>query len=592
MNKIKAITLITLLPFMLLCTAYANTIVVGNQSDFDNLKSKILKGINAGEKEIYVSFVRGTYVFKDNHIVLSRLKAADTRVHFIGNGAVLIPEGCKYYSGDIYEGEFKYDNSWMEKGADNTIWTQMRYADNLIELVEPGTKLCRLKNDLFKGCSYEKGSAYIHITHWFQSSIYKIEKIKSGYVYFKAPDLGRSSLDGKGYNLNDDYYFYKSFPRFRLCNVDTGEDVLKINEGKVVLPSGCHVVYEGKSPRFLTIQVSTLASFDIKDFVFYGNSYQASTSYMYFYEVKAKAIGIENCVFAGLHGNPISIVNTDNVSVYRNKFTDCYYGGILSDNMSANTSVVNNTFENMGLRIQNTFAVTCRGTNYYIADNSFENYGAGGISVGDWSHNPHERPSSGVVENNVLTYLPDYLIWVEKNGLMDSGAIYVWTKNDGAIIRNNVIKNYSGAGGNKGIFCDNGSYGVSIIGNLVTGVKNSFSITARRVANVEETKSAGTGIVASNINNIIKDNIIDGSLFFAGHERMDNGCEYGVNYLLVPEGAASPRVTVSNVTETGEDVLLEIKGEKKDRIAINRTGYRSVKKVLGCKTTRRMFVRQ
>lgn len=560
------------------CIIKANTIFINNQNDFDNLKSHILKNISAGEKDIYVNFKRGTYTFKDNHIVISRVQACDTKIHIIGNGATLIPQGHTYHSGNVYEGIFTYDNSWMCGSKDVSIWTRIRYADNLVEIVNEKTKLCRLRSNIFINCSYESDLAYIQVTHWFQSSIYKIERIEGSYVYFTASDLSCSTLNSAGYNINDDFYFFKTNPRFRLCNVETYENVLKIKKGKVVLPNGCREVYEGKGSRFFTIQLSSLGEVDIIGLNFYGNKYQASTSYIYLLAVESKTINIRNCSFIGLHGNPISIVNTDNVSVEENSFMNCYYGGILSDNMSAHSKVKNNTFENMGLRLLNTFAVLCRGTDYYISGNTLHNYGSGGISVGDWSNYPHDKPSCGVVENNSLTFSQDYIKEIEKNGLMDSGAIYIWTKNDGAIIKNNVINGYSGAGGNKGIFCDNGSYGVSIIGNLIIGVANSYCITSRRVAIVEETRSPGTGIIASNINNEIRDNIVDGAINFVGHERPNNGCVIGDNYILLNIGQKMPVHSISNVKEDGNIIALEYKGTNNDCIRISKQSYKTIKK--------------
>lgn len=574
----KEVFVIFISLFLFLDSIKANTIIISNQNEFDDMRLQISKSIIAGEKYINVEILRGTYYFNDNHIVLSRIEAKDTRIHIKGNGAILIPRGHTYHSGDRYKGDFSYDCSWMSGDKDISIWTDLRYSDGLIEIVNEKAKLCRLKHDVFRECDLAQGISFIYITHWFESGIYKIEKIEDGFVFFTTTDLKQSVLNKDGYNINDDFFFYKSFPRFRLCNVNTKEDVLRIIDGRVVLPRSCNVAHEGRTPRFLTIQKCSFSRVDISGFCFYGNSYQASTSYIYLLELNAQEVDISDCVFKGLHGNIISIVKTDNVTIKGNTFKDCYYGGILSDNMSGHTKIMNNTFVNMGLRRLNTFCVLCRGSNYYIGGNTLRNYGCGGISVGDWSHYPHERPSSGIVEKNTLTFSPSYLKEIERTGLMDSGAIYIWTKNDGAIVRNNVIRGYSGSGGNKGIFCDNGSYGVSIIGNVVTGITNSYCITSRRVASVEESNSPGTGIEASNINNTIQDNIVDGPVTFVGHEREDNGCIIGNNYVLIPKGGDYPVYSISHVKEEGGLIALEQKADKWGKVAISRKSYKLLRK--------------
>lgn len=588
-KKIAAWMFLLLFPFL---GVRATEIVVHNQEEYNKLKKQILTALSKGDKEIDVLFAPGTYHFNDNELVISRIKAPETKIRFIGNGATLIPDGRGYHSGETYVGDFSYDNSWMAGTTDVTIWTQMRYADELIEVVDDKINKCRMKSSAVRTFVAEPGMAYVNVTHWYNSSIYKIEKIEGDYIYFTATDLKRSALKKDGYNVNDDFYFLKTNPRYRLCNVETGEVVLRIKDGKVVLPRGCNVVYEGRGTRFLTVQVSELAGMEFEGFNFVGNKYQDATSYIYFYEVAAKAVCIKNCTFTGLHGNPVSIVKTDNATIEGNTFTDCYYGGVISDNLSSNTRIMNNVFERMGLRRQSTYDIICRGENYYIGNNTFMDYGHGAIGIGSWQHAKQERLSKGLVENNLLTFTPAYLKEMEVNGLMDGGAIYIWTKNDGAVVRNNFINGFSGAGGNKGIFCDDGAYGFSLIGNVVTGIANSFCITSRRVAVVEDAHTPGTDIEASNINNVIRDNVVDGKVMFVGHERKDNGCVMGNTYVLIARGGKMPENTVNNVTVEGGFIPLESTGMKKGRIGVSRTSYNVLKKSPAWKHVKGWFVRK
>ena len=587
--KLSVWAFLLLFPFI---DIKASEVVVHNQEDYDMLKRQILTALTRGEKEIDILFTPGIYYFKDNDFVISRIKAENTKIRFVGNGATLIPEGHRYYSGDTYEGDFSYDNSWMAGATDVSVWTQMRYADELIEVLDDRSKMCRLKCSEMRSFVVESGFAYVNITHWYKSSIYRIEKIEGDYLFFTAPDLNQSALIKNGVNLNDDFYFFKTLPRFRLCNVETGENLLRIKDGKLILPSGCNEVYEGKATRLYSIYNSELSEFVITGFTFLGNSYQDATSYIYFNDLKANSVKVKDCRFIGLHGNPISIIKTDNVTVEGNTFSDCYFGGVLSDNYSANTRIVNNVLERMGKRRQDTFTVTCRGTDYYICDNTFTNYGYGGISVGDWYRASHEQPSRGVVENNKLTFSEDYLKEIELDGIMDGGAIYLQTKNDGAILRNNIINGFSGAGGNKGIFCDDGAYGFSLIGNVVTSVKNSYCITSRRVTIVEDSHTPGTGIEASNINNIIKDNIVDGKVMFAGHERTDNGCVLGDNYVLIYTGEDMPEISISNVAVEGQFIPIEHTGTKRGKIGVSRKSYKLLKKSPEWKRLKGQFIRK
>jgi len=161
---------------------------------------------------------------------------------------------------------------------------------------------------------------------------------------------------------------------------------------------------------------------------------------------------------------------------------------------------------------------------------------------------------------------------------MDGGAIYVWTKNDGTIIRTNYIHGFSGIGGNRGIFCDDGAYNVQIYGNVITGIANSYCIESRRVASVEDVQTKGTGIDKSNVNVQIRDNIIDGSILFIGNEGLNNGCELGINYVLLKEHESLPPNTVRNIDDPQGIVVLTHTGEKRGRVGISRQSLRILKK--------------
>lgn len=95
---------------------------------------------------------------------------------------------------------------------------------------------------------------------------------------------------------------------------------------------------------------------------------------------------------------------------------------------------------------------------------------------------------------------------------MDSGAIYIFTQNDGAVIRNNYIHDYVGMKDNRGIFCDDGAYGFTITGNVIRNVPNSYSIDSRLCLNVET--QAGSVVKKVNYNNIIRNNRVDGPVRF------------------------------------------------------------------------------
>lgn len=565
-------------------------IKVKSQKDFDELREKLTSTIKTGGKNISVTLSSGTYAFNENHITLKGINAPETKIHIHGKGAILIPQGHEYHDGEDYQGIFTVKNSWMSGARDVETWSSVRYADGLIEILDVAEKRCRLKAKEALSTNTDFNNAYILIPHWYQSNVYKIDKIEGTDIYFTANNLEESSFGG--YNVNDDYNYGKKGIRYKLCNIETGDDYLRIIDGKVHLPKGINTVWEGTTHRFLTIQNCRFASIDISGLQFQGNAYAESNPAVHVKNSKCKEIRIHKCGFYGMRGNVISITATPNVKIDNNKFEDCYYNGIKSNNESANTIVEKNRFKSMGKRMNNTFCVVCRGTDYHVVDNVFLNYGYGGVGVGVWYKSKMKQPCCGIIENNELSFEQDYLNTIDNYSIMDGGAIYLWTKNAHSVIRYNYIHGFSGMKSNRGIFCDDGAYNFEIYGNVIMGVANSRCIDSHHIAKVESAKTPESGIDKANVNIIIRDNIVDGSIRFEGNEEVENGCVKGSNFILLANNGKMPKNVLSNITDDEDDIVLEFNGMKKGKIGISPFSYRKLKKTAAWKSIHEYVIKK
>lgn len=566
----------------------ARTVIsVDNQSNFDNLATALRKAITGNEDEIYVVFSPGNYEFNNNQVLLRGFSASQKKIHFVGNGAVIVPQGKSYRNGDLYEGEFTVNNCWMSNEKSIETWSRVDYVEGLIEIIDVEREKCRLKyRDSF--IHYlDISNAYIQIPHWYQSSIYKIDRIEGGYIYFTVSGLAISY--NKGYNINDDYNYGKKRIRYRLCNVETGDDYLRIIEGKVKLPHGVPSIREGNSHTVLNLQNCVFREIEIAGMSFWGNSFANQTPLINIKGTICEEFRVHDCEFKGIRSNVITISNSPNVTIEKNGFCDCYYYGIQSDNLSCNTVIEGNSFNRMGKRVQNTFCVVCQGENFRVCDNHFTDYGFGGVSIGLWYGHNQSKECTGIVERNDFSFTESYLANIMNYGLMDSGAIYLCTRNNGTTIRYNYIHGFSGAGDNRGIFCDDGASNFQIYGNIITGIVNSYCIDSRRVLSLEAKLA---DIERTNVNNVIKDNIVDGSIRFVGHEDEDDGCEYSTNYLLVNNSESIPKVIVNQVRITGKDVQLYHTGEKRGRIGLSRASYKALKKNPQWEKVKGLFVRK
>lgn len=587
--KYKSVFLFLLFLFYPIVFFAKTTLIINNQKEFDNIQQQVISCINSGEKEIYVKIARGTYIVKEKHLTLNQINAPNVNLHIVGKGAIFIPEGREYHNGDCYVGTYDVNNSWMNGSKDVETWSHIHYAAGQVEILDASEKRCRIKSKRTFPANTDCSNAYILIPHWYQSSVYKIDKIDRQYIYFTADDLKESSFGG--YNVNDDYNYGKKEIRYKLCNVETGDDYLRVINGKVYLPQDIHSVWEGKTHRFLTIQDCKLSAVEIKGIEFWSNAFAESNPAIYFKNTECREIHIHKCGFYGMRGDVISITATPKVKIDNNKFEDCYYYGIKSDNASTNTVVENDSFATMGKRMNNTFCVVCRGTDYYVADNTFLNFGYGGIGVGVWYKSGMKQPCSGIIENNELSFDQGYLNNIDNYGIMDGGAVYVWTKNAGSVIRYNNIHGFSGMKSNRGIFCDDGAYNVEIYGNVIVGIANSRCIDSRRVTRVESSKTPESGIEQANVNVVIRDNVVDGSIRLEGNESKNNGFIKGANYILLSKDGKMPENTLKNVANEENDVVLEYVGIKEGKIGLVSSNYRKMKRTDVWKPIRHYFVK-
>ena len=151
-----------------------------------------------------------------------------------------------------------------------------------------------------------------------------------------------------------------------------------------------------------------------------------------------------------------------------------------------------------------------------IHHNVFENFSYGAIGIGSFYMQPIPASSSGVIEENEI-YCTAAFLKRPARLLMDSGAIYTWTINKDITIRNNYIHDIGGYGWNRGIFCDDGTVNVSIEGNKIRNVQNSYCIDLRLCTEVE--KNPYSRIKRVNVGNKLENNDVDGKVRFENRDR-------------------------------------------------------------------------
>ncbi len=539
---------------------------ISTQAEFDEAEKLINKALKDGNREIRVEFARGPFYFKSEHVILRGDSYPNARIRFDGNNTIVLPAGHQYKKGDIYNGDFSVKNIYLDDmRRDLNIWGQMYHTDRMVEVIDVDKKLCRAHcPDFSLPKNAVSDETYLQLTEWYLSGTYKVTKVEGNYVYFIADDLHPGLSAYGNYNVNYDYTIVKVFPRFRICNLDDPTATVNFHKGKPVDRN----FYESDSFTFLRLYGAVYNTFEISGFRFMGNA--GSGMLLDFRGARVNnGIHVHNCEFRNIKSVGIYMMQTSNVVITDCLFEDCYSDVVLAIDQVKNTIVTDNYFKNVGKGLRSCFAIRCQSANFYVARNTIVDYGLGGIGVGKGASEGFEA-GSGIVENNVLYYTDAHHNWSAANGLIDGGAIYLWTRNDGTTIRYNRIHNYTGAHSNRGIYCDDGAFNLSIYGNVITEISNNNYIDSR----LNPIKEFPT-----NTNNVVMYNIVEGRYKFEGATKKNNGCVKGQNIVLSKLGDAPYNIILNNFEDSEKDIYLEYKENKDLKIVVPRSTRKQLKKL-------------
>ncbi|MBD5420927.1 MAG: right-handed parallel beta-helix repeat-containing protein [Bacteroides sp.] len=387
----------------------------------------------------------------------------------------------------------------------------------------------------------------IKISQWFVSGVYEVDKVDDGYVYFSTDYPFVSNR--KNWNVNYDLKYGKTMPRFRVFKTSPDETLMK-----------------HESTCFIRVQNSSFESLIITDLNFRGSA-QSQKGIILLVNTKTKLTDISRCSFKECKSPCIALTDASNVLIKDCSFTDNYNNCIGTDNQCVNTRIINNCFKNNDRDWYNHFDIRVSGDGFLVADNTIVNSPYGAIRVGDWWRSQNIRRVKGIVENNLIYYTPDFYNDYWKHTLMDSGAIYVNTINDDVHIRYNRIYDIAGMKDYRGIFGDDGTCNSKIYGNVITGIKDSYSIDLRATPKVEENPQYKFGKV--NVDNILMYNVVDGDIRFQGRVG-ENGCMKGPDFLLQSKDHKGPELNIRNIYDQEDDIPLDLKRTNNGCIVLSR----------------------
>lgn len=461
---------------------------INNQKQFNDINDEISKAVSAGEKNVKVIISKGVYRFHENHINRINEQASDVSITIIGKKAILTS-----------------DNNYHPEKELISPWSDLVVMDSVIEVIDNEKKQCFIPfskiNDI---CDNLSGFTKVQITQWFRAPIYSVTRIDGNGIYFTAPNLAWSNIfEIKGYNLNYDYLYLGKIPRFRIYN-----EIFRHH-----CEASCFVKLNNCKYRLFEIKGISFASNDSNGALISVNN------------VEAQQIKVSNCSFEYIRGNVVNASETGNVVFDHNTVCNTDGNEVRFINNCPNIRITNNYFRDCGRSLGQTFCVTCWESSYFISNNIFCDFGYAAIGVGMWHGFEKKHYSGGIIEHNEIFFTPKYFSKAWRHMLMDSGTIYTWTQNDNVIIRYNYIHDYTGAGDNRGIFCDDGSNNLKIYRNIIQNIPNSYCIDSRYSKDLKEG-------FRNNENNFMAQNIVDGSIRYMGYENEERHVVKGANILL------------------------------------------------------------
>lgn len=341
-----------------------------------------------------------------------------------------------------------------------------KYPDNV------GTYRIKVDNDVEL---IKNKTNYINFSCGWTAYTFPVLYIKDDYLYFKS--------QGAEYSLDYDYYQgnHKKYVEYRLvgCNTDNAYKRYIIN------------VIDGT----LTLN-NCIISGGIKG----GN-------------INMNSCTVKNCSEYGIY-------SVGNVNVYYSKFMNIWKSAVYVK--GASLTVESCTLSNVNQGRTNYGAIDVDG-NANISHNTLSDYGSYGIRVGKVKALSENECPTISVDNNKLEY-------TKNNGTVtDTGAIYVAANNKHCLINANNILDYTGRKNNHAIYCDDGSYNVDVINNLVTNCPNGYAISCRCADPGKPSSSTyrGYGGGKPNTNRTIANNILESGVWFGGSTDVeDNGCHY------------------------------------------------------------------
>ena len=495
-------------------------IVVDGQEAFDRLPDELTRALKSQEEDVVVDFRKGVYEYREKHLSLKGLNCPKQRVILQCNGSTFLAKGTDYRLTASRSRKwtapspvlFDYKDGFVDRSTFESVDLRGPVKGALArpEIVDKKQGICRLKVQEPDLPAASAKGVYIILSQCYRGIVYPVEKIQSGYLYFKSPKVTTDSNPET--DPDSDYKILKELPHYILYNHPSGGLDLYMT-GSELVGKRSRIIHRGEVTNFLTVDNCVFGSFTLQGGCFVAN--RAGGSLIRFDGVRSTETAVRECAFDGIRSEIVQVYGSTNFLFCDNTVTRSYRNGVFLDFFTAIAEIRNNRFSDTGWMMDHDFCINANASGMKIHHNVFENFSYGAIGIGSFYMQPIPASSSGVIEENEI-YCTESFLKRPARLLMDSGAIYTWTINKDVMIRNNYIHDIGGYGWNRGIFCDDGTVNVAIVGNKIRNIRNSYCIDLRLSTDVE--KNPYSRIKRVNVGNRMEGNDVDGKVRFQNRD--------------------------------------------------------------------------
>lgn len=448
---------------------------ISGDAGFEALPARLDSALAAGAHSVRVELDAGLYQYDECFMSLEGYRDKDLSLTISGKDSWLVAKSA----GNGYSSRTGYVDLAEREPVD--VRNSVRRAGSwpVPVLFRKGVYKIRCKEPDRK--PEEVADWTVILSQWFKGAVYPVLEIKRGWLYF------RKDVD-YGVGMWTELRFGRCLPRYVLCLPPQRQDL-----------HSCDV------SNFLTVKDCHIGELRMEGLNFLGNG--EGTGLIVLKEVKPERIEISDCSFLGLRSDAIVAAQTDGLSVRDCLFRDNYLSSVRILDGSGNAVISGNRFLNNGIGMTNAPVVACRGVDYRVAGNYFEDFSYVAIGLGIHYTMKDVYGTCGVAEDNEICMSDRFRAGVPR-ALIDGGAIYVYSNQARTVVRNNYVHDISGPHGNRGIFADDGPVNVTISGNRVERIHNGYCIDLRRCLRTGWKKNSQ--VSRANVGNRIVDNTYDG----------------------------------------------------------------------------------